>query len=172
MLNAEQLPQHTMLYHICAFTEGIPVAGKVLPVLHPTLLKPRSLAKPSNSARQKKRSFPWAPLQFGQTSIKAITLCLTQLDCGLPEGKSFDILSFVFWGVVVHVPIACKSSRARGWTHTTAATWATAEQWQSQVLNPLSHRELWHFVSVSSSANIVFGRQQALNKVVKERKDS
>ena len=86
--------------------------------------------------------------------------------------KALTFCLLFFLGVVVHVPIACKSSRARGWTHTTAATWATAEQWQSQVLNPLSHRELWHFVSVSSSANIVFGRQQALNKVVKERKDS
>lgn len=45
--------------------------------VHPTLLKPWVSGKPSNSARQNRHSFPWAPLHFGQTSMKAIILCLS-----------------------------------------------------------------------------------------------
>ena len=63
MLNTGPLPEHTMLYHICAFTESIPTACKVLPVIHPTLLKTGL-----------EENFPTQPDRTGIPSLGSTTL--------------------------------------------------------------------------------------------------
>lgn len=95
-----------MLSHICASTKGIPTVYKVLlPVLLTYPYSPYSaeaLGLQGNLPTQPDRTgIPslGLALHFGQTSIKAVILYLSnsclQLDCELPEGRSFDILSLL-----------------------------------------------------------------------------
>ena len=49
------------------------------------------------------------------------------------------------------VPVACRNSQTRDWTHTTAATWP--QQWQHQILNLLIHHQApkWLFFFVMAA---------------------